>query len=156
METIFDSSKVKSLVERHKPRRSELLPMLHGIQDAFGYIPPGAVPMVASKLNLSRAEVQGTISYYPHFWLQPTGRHVVKLCRAEACQSMGAEMLADHAMTQLGCGFNETTNDGSFTLEPVYCLGQCACGPSMMIDDEIHAKVTPDKFNKLLYTKRAA
>ena len=155
-EMAFDSGIVQSLIERHKARRSELLPVLHKIQSAFGYIPLGAVAMVAHKLNLSRAEVQGAIHYYPHFWLQPTGKHVVRLCRAEACQSVGAEMLADHAMTQLGCDFNETTNDGSFTLEPVYCLGQCTCGPSMMIDDEVHARVTPDKFNELLYTKRAA
>lgn len=127
-----------------------LLPVLHEIQARCGYIPADAVPLVADRLNLSRAEVHGVISYYHHFRDKPAGKVVVQVCRAEACQAVGAEQLAAHAVKSLGCDFHETSKDGSVTLEPVYCLGQCACGPAIMVGDDVHARVTPDHFDKLM------
>ncbi len=135
-----------------KPGGSEgaLLPVLHAIQAEHGHVPADAVPVIADRLNLSRAEVHGVLSYYHHFRKEPAGKHVVQLCRAEACQARGADALAAHAKEALGIDFHQTTDDGSVTLEPVYCLGQCACGPAMMVDDALHAQVTPQRFNALL------
>ncbi len=133
-----------------------LLPILHAIQAEYGYVPADAVPLVADRLNLSRAEVHGVLSYYHHFRKEPAGKLVVQLCRAEACQSVGADALAEHAKAALGCDFHETTTDGSVTLEPVYCLGHCACGPSMMVGERVHARVSPDKFDALLARARSA
>ena len=114
-------------------KEGALLPILHAIQAEHGHVPAEAVPLVADRLNLSRAEVHGVISYYHHFRQVPAGKHVVQVCRAEACQARGGEALAAHAKQSLGMDFHETTADGSVTLEPVYCLGQCACGPAMMV-----------------------
>jgi formate dehydrogenase subunit gamma len=147
---------VHSVIAQHRTQPGALLPMLHGIQGAVGYIPSEAVPLIAQALNLSRAEVHGVITYYHHFRQRPPGKHIVQLCRAEACQAVGAEALATHAAAMLGCNFHETTADGNFTLEPVYCLGQCACGPSMMIDGDVHARVTATKFDSVLQAKRGA
>ena len=133
-----------------------MLPILHAIQDAVGYIPADVVPLIADQLNLSRAEVHGVISFYHHFRQQPAGRHVVQICRAEACQARGSEQLEAHDKLALGCDFHGTTSDGQFTLEPVYCLGQCACGPNITIDDDLHARVSSDKFNRLVQAKRGA
>ena len=127
-----------------------LLPVLHEIQARCGYIPAEAVSLVADRLNLTRAEVHGVITYYHHFRQQPAGKVVVQVCRAEACQSVGAEALAKHVVKSLGCDFHETSKDGSVTLEPVYCLGQCACGPSIMVGEDVHARVTPERFDKLM------
>ena len=127
-----------------------LLPVLHEIQARCGYIPTEAVPLVADRLNLTRAEVHGVITYYHHFRQHPAGKVVVQVCRAEACQAVGAEQLAAHVVKSLGCDFHETSKDGAVTLEPVYCLGQCACGPSIMVGDDVHARVTPERFDKLM------
>lgn len=127
-----------------------LLPILHDVQDALGHIPARAVPEIAEALNLSRAEVHGVVSYYHHFRADPPGRHVVQICRAESCQSMGAESLLAHAQERLGCELHGTTADGGFTLEPVYCLGLCAMSPAMMVDDEPHARVTPQSFDAIV------
>jgi len=133
-----------------------MLPILHAIQDKIGYIPSDVVPMIADQLNLSRAEVHGVVSFYHHFRQQPAGRHVVQICRAEACQARGSAQLETHAKLALGCDFHGTTSDSAFTLEPVYCLGQCASGPNIMIDDELYARVSADKFNRLVQAKRGA
>ncbi len=127
-----------------------LLPLLHAIQAEHGHVPADAVPLLADRLNLSRAEVHGVISYYRHFRTTPAGKHVVQVCRAEACQARGADALVAHAKQKLGIDFHETTSDGSVTLEPVYCLGQCACGPAIMVGEAIHAHVTPQRFDALL------
>jgi formate dehydrogenase subunit gamma len=148
---------IKALVEAKKSMAGALLPILHDIQDALGHVPEAAVPVIASALNLSRAEVHGVITYYHHFRQHSAGRHVLRLCRAEACQSLGSEALAAHAKAALGCDFHETTADGEFTLEPVYCLGQCACGPALLIDDsELHARLTAEKFDAIVAAKRGA
>lgn len=127
-----------------------LLPVLHEVQARCGHIPTDAVPLIADRLNLTRAEVHGVVSYYHHFRQKPAGKVVVQVCRAEACQSVGADQLAEHVVRSLGCDFHETSKDGSVTLEPVYCLGHCACGPSIMVGDAVHARVTPERFDKLM------
>ena len=144
----------KALAE-HKTRPGALLPILHAIQDAIGYIPPDAVPHVASALNLSRADVHGVITFYHHFRSSPPGRHVVQLCRAEACQSMGGVALADQVKAQLGIDFHQTSADG-VSLEAVYCLGNCACSPAVMIDGQLHGRVTPERVQQLLRAAREA
>ena len=133
---------------KHMP--GALLPILHEVQHQLGFIPADAVPSIADALNLSRAEVHGVISYYHHFRDKPAGKHVVQICKAESCQAMGSEDLAAHAEHSLGCKFHETTVDKAFSLEPVYCLGLCAQSPAIMIDDQLHAKVTPQKLDALL------
>lgn len=145
-----DSADIARIVAARRDMPGALLPILHEIQDTQGYIPADVVPVIAKALNLSRAEVHGVITFYHHFREQPAGRHVVQVCRAEACQSVGADALAEHACRKLGCDFHETTADGQYTLEPVYCLGQCATGPSMMIGDRIHARVDAKRFDKLV------
>ncbi len=127
-----------------------LLPILHGIQDALGFVPPAAVPLVADALNLSRAEVHGVISFYHHFRSEAPGRHVLGLCRAEACQAMGARALEAHVRQRLGVGFNETTADGAITLEAVYCLGNCACAPSALLDGEVRGRISIDEIDRLI------
>ena len=151
-----DSGTLAALIAQHKAMPGAMLPILHAIQGAAGYIPPEAVPLIADALNVSRAEVHGVITFYHHFRQTPPGRHVVRICRAEACQAVGSDALAAHATATLACDFHETTGDGAFSLEPVYCLGQCACGPAIMIGDEVHARVSSDKFNRLLGAKRGA
>jgi formate dehydrogenase subunit gamma len=147
---------VAAVIARQKDVPGPMLPVLHDVQDALGYIPAAAVPLIAAGLNLSRAEVHGIISFYHFFRQQPAGKHVLQICRAEACQSVGADALAAYAQAALGCGFHATSGDGQFTLEPVYCLGQCACGPNIMLDEQLHARVSNDKLNRLLQAKRGA
>jgi formate dehydrogenase subunit gamma len=130
------------------------LPVLHAIQDAIGYVPPDAVPHIAHALNLSRAEVHGVLTFYHHFRSAPPGRQVVQLCRAEACQAMGGEALAARIKAWLGIDFHQTSADGAVSLEPVYCLGNCACSPAVMIDGTLHGRVTPERFEQLVSAKR--
>ena len=127
-----------------------LLPILHEVQDALGFIPSTLVPEIALAMNLSRAEVHGVVTYYHHFRDHAPGRHVVQICRAEACQSMGANALMAHAEQRLGCKQHATSADGAFTLEPVYCLGLCASSPAMMWGDELYARMTPQRFDALM------
>ena len=132
----------------------QLLPALHAIQDRLGFIPPASVAGIAQRFNLSRAEVHGVITFYHYFKSSPPARCTVQICRAEACQSMGGDALLAHAEKTLGCSLHGAT--GSFALEPVYCLGQCATAPAMMIGETVHAKVTPDRFDRLLAKARSA
>jgi formate dehydrogenase subunit gamma len=127
-----------------------LLPILHAIQDRLGFVPPEAAKRVAEGLNLSHAEVQGVISFYHDFRAVPPGRHVVKICRAEACQSMGSVALEARLKARLGIDFGQTTPDGAITLEPVYCLGNCACSPALMIDHRLQGRVTEERLDALL------
>ncbi len=127
-----------------------LLPVLHGVQESLGHIPPDAVPLIARELNLSRADVHGVISFYHYFRSKPAGRRVIYLCRAESCQAMGATTLEKHVRQRLGVDFHETTANGAYTLEPVYCLGNCACSPAMMVDDELKGRLTPAGFDAWL------
>lgn len=141
---------VLEVTGRLKDLPGALLPVLHGIQDALGYVPEVAVPLIAREMNLSRADVHGVISFYHYFRQQPAGQHVIYLCRAESCQAMGAVTLEKHVKQRLGVDFHETTQDGRYTLEPVYCLGNCACSPAMMVDGELKGRVTPERFDAWL------
>jgi formate dehydrogenase subunit gamma len=132
------------------------LPILHGIQDTLGYIPPAAVEDIAKALYLSQAEVHGVISFYHYFRDTPPGKSTIHICRAESCQSMGSKHLENHAKQQLGIDFHETTADGLYSLEPVYCLGNCACSPAITIDNEIYGRVTPEKFDQLIAAGKGA
>jgi formate dehydrogenase subunit gamma len=141
---------VLDVTGRLKDLPGALLPVLHGIQDALGYVPEAAVPLIAREMNLSRADVHGVISFYHYFRQRPAGKHVIHLCRAESCQAMGAVTLEKHVKQRLGVDFHETTKDGQYTLEPVYCLGNCACSPAMMVDGELKGRVTPERFDAWL------
>lgn len=131
------------------------MPILHAVQRTFGYVPEEALPIIARTLNLSRAEVYGVFSFYHDFRDAPAA-HVMKLCRAEACQAMGAEALHKHAQDKLRVGWGETTTDGKVILEPVYCLGLCACAPSAMIDGKVYGGLDNVKLGKLIDRVRAA
>jgi formate dehydrogenase subunit gamma len=131
----------------HEP--GPLLEILHAVQNELGCVPAEAVPLIADGLNLSRAEVHGVISFYHHFRERAPGRFVVQLCRAEACQSMNSRALEEFVRGKLRLGFGETSADGRVTLEPVYCLGNCACAPSLMVNGELHGRVTPERFGEL-------
>ena len=141
---------VRRIVGGLKGRPGPLIEVLHAIQAELGYVPPAAVPLVASELNLSRAEVHGVVSFYHFFRSTPPGAHTVSVCRAESCQAVGGEALAAHARRRLGVDFHQTTPDGRFSLEPVYCLGNCACSPAVMIDGRLHGRVSPERFDALL------
>lgn len=142
----LDLAGIGEIIARHESTPGAMLPLLHEIQDNLGYVPAAAVPLIADALNVSAAEVHGVITYYHHFHQQPVAKHVVKICCAEACQSVGAEALAAHARNKLG--EHGTKN---IALEPVYCLGQCACGPALMVDDEtVYARMTSAGLDALL------
>ena len=140
---------VASAVERLGAQPGPLLEILHAVQDELGCVPADAVPLIAAALNLSRAEVHGVISFYHHFRHEVPGRTVVQVCRAEACQAMGGVALERHVTQRLGIGFHQTTADGACTLEPVYCLGNCACAPSMMVNGNLKGRVDPDNIDEL-------
>ncbi|MCP8687528.1 formate dehydrogenase subunit gamma [Marinobacterium sedimentorum] len=133
---------------KHKP--GALLPILHAIQDKFGYVPTEAVPQIGDALNQTRAEIHGVISFYHHFRTSVPGSHTLQICRAEACQSMGSRALEAHAKASLNVDYHGTTADHEITLEPVYCLGNCACAPSVRIGNDIHGRVSPEKFDRLV------
>lgn len=137
-------AQVAAIIDEFKALEGPLLPILHGIQEEFGYVPQEALPVIAGALNLSNAEVHGVVTFYHDYRSKPAGRHVLKLCQAEACQSMGSDAVAAQVKAALGIGFHETTADGSVTLEPVYCLGLCACAPAAMLDGEVIGRVDAD------------
>lgn len=150
MPVIPTEERVREIVARHIGLEGPLLPIFHAIQQEFGHVPQLAIPVIAKELNIGRAEVHGTMSFYHDFRTQPAGRHVVKLCRAEACQAAGAERVADHAREKLGVDWHETTKNGSVTLEPVFCLGLCACGPSALVDGKVVGRLDEAKLDNIL------
>jgi formate dehydrogenase subunit gamma len=143
------AGRVDAVLAVHQGLEGPLLPILHAVQADFGFIPQDALPIIAKALNLSRAEVHGVMSFYHDFRTEPAGRHIVKLCRAEACQAMGADSLADHAKARLSVDFHGTTANGAVTLEPVYCLGLCACAPAALIDGRVVGRVDPAQFDAI-------
>ena len=146
---------VAEIIRSRQHLPGALRPILHGIQDALGHVPPEVVPDIAQALNLSRAEVHGVVSYYHHFRSAPAGAQVLQVCRAEACQAMGAQALWQHACTRLGLQAAGTTADGAVTLEPVYCLGLCACAPSAMLDGEVIGRLDAEKLEEIAAEVRA-
>ena len=137
-------------IGRHAQRPGGLLPLLHEVQDRLGYVPPEAVATIAKAMSLSAAEVHGVIRFYHHFRQAPAGRHVVRICLAEACQAMGAQRLLQHARERLGVELHETSADGAVTLEPVYCLGNCACSPAVLVDNDLVGRVDAGRFDEVL------
>jgi len=144
----------RAVLARHVDEPGALLPILHEVQDALGHVPREVVPQIAEGLNLSRAEVHGVVTYYHHFRSEAPDKHVVQVCRAEACQSMGADALMAHAELRLGCathgGHGSTSADGRYTLNPVYCLGLCASSPAVVVNDKLHARMTPARLDKII------
>ena len=146
----FDPEIARDVIAGLKHLPGATLPILHALQERFGYVDAAAVPLIADALNLSRAEIHGVVSFYHDFRDAPAGAHVVKLCRAEACQSMGCRDLERHAEARLGVAMGGTTADHRVTLEAVYCLGNCALSPAVMIDGALHGRVDAARFDELI------
>src|SRR5882757_8848440 len=146
----WDADRASEVIASHGACDGAMLPILHALQNVFGYLPEAAVPMVAQALNLSRAEVHGVVTFYHDFRKQPPGRHVLKLCRAEACQAAGGDALAAHAEAKLGISLGKTTADSRVTLEPIYCLGLCAIAPSAMLDGRVVGRLDEARIDALV------
>ncbi len=149
------AARTAAVIDELKSLEGPLLPILHGIQGEFGYVPSDSLPVIAEALNISKAEVHGVVTFYHDYRNHPAGRHVLKLCRAEACQSMGGDALAARMQQLLGLSFHETASDGSVTLEPVYCLGLCAVAPAAMLDGEVIGRLDADKLDDIAAEVRA-
>lgn len=145
-----EAETLHAILASHRGVEGALLPILHDVQAAFGHVPPEALPIIAADQVISLAEAHGVMSFYHDFRAEPAGRRVLKLCRAEACQAMGADALADHARACTGLDWHETTADGAITLEPVFCLGLCACGPAAMVDGKLLGRVDAAKLDAIL------
>ena len=144
------STRTRELISAHRGLEGPLLPILHAVQSEFGHVPQDVLPVIAEELNLSRAEVHGVASFYHDFREAPAGRHVVKVCRAEACQSMNGEGMAEQLLALLGVDWHETSADGRVTVEPVYCLGLCACAPAAMLDGEVIGRVDDEAIDEIV------
>jgi formate dehydrogenase subunit gamma len=149
--TSYTDELATEIVSRFAAVKGGLLPALHEIQATFGFVPRAALKVIAKGFNITEAETYGVVTFYHDFKLdRPAGRHVLKLCRAEACQAVGADAVAAHVKRKLNIDWGGTTADGAWTLEPVFCLGLCACGPSAMVDGEVHARLDNDTADKLV------
>lgn len=144
------SVELSAVIGAHLHLEGALLPILHALQDTYGHVPAAAAPLIVDALNISKAELQGVISFYHDFRDHPAGRHVVKICRAEACQAVGANALAAATLAKLGLDWHGTTANGAVTVEPVYCLGLCACGPAVMVGDRVVGRVDDARMAVLL------
>lgn len=147
-------ARIETHIEANKARPGALLPLLHAIQDDIGYIPESVYPEISKALALSVAEVHGVVTFYHHFRTHPAGKHILQVCRAESCQAMGSEKLETGVKAMLGIDYHQTTTDGAITLEPVYCLGNCACSPAVMLDDEVYGRMTEEKVAELIAEAR--
>ena len=147
--------RIHALIAQHKNMPGALLPLLHSIQDNIGYVPEACYLPISKALALSVAEVHGVVTFYHHFRRQPAGRHILQVCRAESCQAMGSEKLEANIKSSLGIDYHQTTQDGAITLEPVYCLGNCACSPAVMMDDEVYGRMDNQKVAELIGDARA-
>ncbi len=145
----WDAGVIDEIVAGLADKPGALMIVLHAVSERVGYIPAEAVPAIARALNLSRAEVHGVISFYHDFRTERPGRKIIRVCRAESCQAMGAVALAEHIQARLGIIFGQTSANGDFTLEPVYCLGNCACSPAIVVGDDIYGRVDPKRFDEI-------
>ena len=143
-------SLVREIVDSHKDIDGAALPILHAVQEALGFVPEDAIPVIADALNITRAEMHGVVTFYHDFRREPAGRHVLKLCRAEACQSAGGTFVAERIKKRLGVEFGETSADGRVTLDAVYCLGLCATAPSAMLDGKLIGRIDPDRADSIV------
>ncbi|WP_028312924.1 formate dehydrogenase subunit gamma [Derxia gummosa] len=146
----LDLDALRALIATHADTPGGLMPALHAVQAAIGHVPPEVVPLLADTFNLSRAEVHGVVTFYHHFRQTPPGLHQIEVCRAESCQAMGSDALEAHVEHKLGCKHHDKSADGRWSLEPVYCLGLCAMSPAIAIDGQPHARMTPEKFDRLV------
>jgi formate dehydrogenase subunit gamma len=142
--------KINAHIAAHKIMPGALLPLLHAIQDDIGYVPEDAYLPISEALALSVAEVHGVVTFYHHFRRHPAGKHILQICRAESCQAMGSAKLEAQVKKTLGIDYHETTKDGALTLLPVYCLGNCACSPAIMLDEEVYGRMDVDKVAELV------
>lgn len=154
MATKYDSAIATEIINSFRAAPEMLVQILVAFVERYSCIGEAAIRQIASELNLSRAEVHGVVSFYHDFRTEPPGRHVVKICQAESCQAMGSRELTAHAEKTLGVKLKQTTADGELTLEPVYCLGNCACSPAVMIDNQVYGRVNAQKFDGLLEKHR--
>lgn len=148
-------TQVDALINQHQNMPGALLPLLHAIQDNVGYVPESSYTSIAKALSLSVAEVHGVVTFYHHFRTHKAGRHILQICRAESCQSMGSEALEAHAKKCLNIDYHQTTTDEAITLEPVYCLGNCALSPAVMLDDEIFGRVSAADLEAIIAEAKA-
>jgi formate dehydrogenase subunit gamma len=146
----WSEARATAIIAKHAAEPGAALPILHALQGVFGHVPIEAEPLVAASLNLSRAEVHGIVTFYHDFRRHPPGRHVLRLCRAEACQAAGGEALADRVRQRHGVDWHGTTPDGALTLEPVFCLGLCACAPAAMLDGDVLGRLDPAALDAVL------
>lgn len=146
----LSAEEVQDIIARHRQLEGPLLPILHAVQQVCGHIPHDVRPTIADELNISLAELHGVISFYHDFRDLPHGRHVLKICRSEACQALGGADLAQQTLARLGLDWHQTTADGAITVEPVYCLGMCACAPAMMLGDRVLGRVDRPKLDATL------
>ncbi len=153
---VWSAERAQAVIAEYRDGPGALLPALHALMAEFGYIDAAAIPLLAEAMTLSKADVQGVISFYHDFRTSPPGRHVIKLCRAEACQSMGSAGLEAHAKARLAVDWGQTTENGEFTLEPVFCLGNCALSPAVMVDGDLYGRVDPQRFEGILTEVRDA
>jgi formate dehydrogenase subunit gamma len=149
-------ARIDAHIASHRSMPGALMPLLHAIQDDLGYVPESSYPGIAKALNLSVAEVHGVVTFYHHFRTHAPGRHILQICRAESCQAMGSEALEAHVKKTLGVDYHETTQDGAITLEAIYCLGNCACSPSIMIDERVCGRVDVDRINQIIAEAKGA
>jgi formate dehydrogenase subunit gamma len=145
-----EAETISALIDSKLGLEGPLLPIFHALQDHYGHVPELALPLIADALNLTTAEVHGVMSFYHDFRKEPAGRHVIKVCRAEACQSMGAEQLAEKLLAKLGLDGYATSPGGRVTVEPVYCLGLCACAPAALVDDRVEGRLNEARLDDLL------
>jgi formate dehydrogenase subunit gamma len=151
----WDAARAQALIDDLKSLPGASLPILHALQEEFGYVPQDAIPLVADALILSRAEVVGILNFYHDFRQEPAGRRILRVCRAESCQSMGCEALVRHLEGRLGVEMGGTTADGAITLQTVYCLGNCALSPAVLMDGELYGRVSPERADRILDAARA-
>jgi formate dehydrogenase subunit gamma len=149
-------TRINAHIDRYQHVQGSLLPLLHAIQDDIGYVPESAYLPISKALALSVAEVHGVVTFYHHFRRHPAGKHILQVCRAESCQAMGSEKLEAHIKSTLGIDYHQTTSDRAITLEPVYCLGNCACSPAVMMDDEVYGRMSAEKISELIKEARTA
>ena len=154
MASKYDSTIATEIIDNFGAKPEMLVQSLLAFVERYSWISEPAIRQIAQELNLSRAEVHGVVSFYHDFRTEPPGKHVVKICQAESCQAMGSRELTSHAEKKIGVNLSQTTADGQLTLEPVYCLGNCACSPAVMIDEKVYGRVDPKKFDRLLEKHR--
>ncbi|MFT5501675.1 MAG: formate dehydrogenase subunit gamma [Woeseiaceae bacterium] len=150
MATKYDAAIATEIIQSFNAKPEMLVQILHAFITRYSYVSEQAIRQIANEINLSRAEVHGVVSYYHDFRTEPPGKHVVKICQAESCQAMGSRELTAHAEQTIGAQINSTTKDGNITLEPIYCLGNCACSPAIMIDEKVYGRVDAEKLDGLI------